>query len=153
MNNNKVSIIIPVYNVESYIDECLNSVVNQTYQNLEIILVDDGSPDKCPQICDNWVEKDNRIKVVHKKNGGLSSARNAGMDVATGSFLMFVDSDDFIEKTWLRICYNHRSKLVLMSYAVKSIDIRKVNMSLWIYFIQIKHLILSPQLNFWKSYF
>ena len=98
MNNNKVSIIIPVYNVESYIDECLNSVVNQTYQNLEIILVDDGSPDKCPQICDNWAEKDYRIKVVHKKNGGLSSARNAGMDVATGSFLMFVDSDDFIEK-------------------------------------------------------
>ena len=97
MKKNKVSIIIPVYKVEPYIDECLNSIVNQTYSNLEIILVDDGSPDTCPQKCDEWASKDSRIRVVHKQNGGLSSARNAGMDVATGDFFMFVDSDDFIE--------------------------------------------------------
>lgn len=97
--NDKVSIIIPVYKVEPYIDECLHSVVNQTYKNLEIILVDDGSPDNCPHICDSWAEKDGRIKAIHKQNGGLSSARNAGMDIATGEFVMFVDSDDFIEKS------------------------------------------------------
>lgn len=97
MNDNKITIIIPVYKVEPYIDECLHSVVKQTYKNLEIILVDDGSPDDCPKICDAWAERDSRIKVIHKQNGGLSSARNAGMDIATGDFLMFIDSDDFVE--------------------------------------------------------
>lgn len=93
----KVSVIVPVYRVEQYIDKCVESIVNQTYTNLEIILVDDGSPDNCPQICDEWAKKDNRIKVIHKKNGGLSDARNAGFRIATGTFCAFIDSDDYIE--------------------------------------------------------
>ena len=85
-----------MYKVEKYLDRCIDSIVNQTYTNLEIILVDDGSPDNCPAICDKWAEKDSRIKVIHKDNGGLSSARNAGLDVMTGEFFGFVDSDDYI---------------------------------------------------------
>jgi len=92
-----VSVIIPVYKVEKYLDECVNSVVNQTYKNLEIILVDDGSPDNCPAICDAWAEKDSRIKVIHKENGGLSDARNTGMDHSSGEYILFVDSDDYYE--------------------------------------------------------
>lgn len=94
----KISVIIPVYKVEKYLDECLKSVVNQTYKNLEIILVDDGSPDNCPKICDEWAKKDNRIKVIHKENGGISDTRNIGLRAATGKYLSFVDSDDYIEK-------------------------------------------------------
>lgn len=95
--NDLISIIVPVYKVEEYLDKCIESIVNQTYTNLEIILVDDGSPDNCPKMCDKWAEKDNRIKVIHKENGGLSDARNAGLSVATGDFIAFVDSDDYIE--------------------------------------------------------
>lgn len=91
-----ISVIIPIYKVEKYIVRCVESIVNQTYTNLEIILVDDGSPDNCPQICDDYAEKDNRIKVVHKENGGLSDARNAGMKVATGDYISFIDSDDYV---------------------------------------------------------
>lgn len=94
-----ISVIIPIYNVEDYLDECVQSVIHQTYKNLEIILVDDGSPDKCPQMCDNYAKLDNRIKVIHKKNGGLSDARNAGLEHVTGDFVCFIDSDDFIDVT------------------------------------------------------
>ena len=93
-----VSIIVPIYGVEEYLNKCINSIINQTYKNLEIILVDDGSPDKCPEICDAFEKKDDRIKVIHKKNGGLSDARNAGLDIAHGDYFVFVDSDDWIEK-------------------------------------------------------
>lgn len=96
--NTKISVIIPIYKAEKFLDKCIESVVGQTYENLEIILVDDGSPDNCPAICDSWAEKDSRIKVVHKENGGLSSARNAGLDVVTGEYFGFIDSDDWIEK-------------------------------------------------------
>lgn len=92
----KISVIVPVYKVEPYLDKCVSSIVNQTYTNLEIILVDDGSPDNCPAMCDAWAEKDSRIRVIHKTNGGLSDARNAGMTVATGELMAFVDSDDWI---------------------------------------------------------
>ena len=92
----KISVIVPVYKVEPYLDKCVSSIVNQTYTNLEIILVDDGSPDNCPAMCDTWAEKDSRIRVIHKTNGGLSDARNAGMTVATGELMAFVDSDDWI---------------------------------------------------------
>jgi glycosyltransferase involved in cell wall biosynthesis len=91
-----ISVIVPVYKVEKYLDRCVSSIVNQTYKNLEIILVDDGSPDNCPQKCDEWAEKDSRIKVIHKENGGLSSARNAALDIARGDYIGFVDSDDYI---------------------------------------------------------
>lgn len=92
----KISIIVPVYNVEKYLSRCVDSILCQTYQNIEVILVDDGATDSSPSICDEYLKKDDRIKVVHKQNGGLSSARNAGLDVATGDFIGFVDSDDFI---------------------------------------------------------
>lgn len=92
----KISVIVPVYNVEKYITKCVNSLIAQTYTNLEIILVDDGSPDNCPQICDDFAKIDSRIKVIHKQNGGLSSARNVGLDVAEGDYVTFVDSDDYI---------------------------------------------------------
>lgn len=91
-----ISVIVPIYNVEKYLDRCVDSIINQTYKNLEIILVDDGSPDNCPQMCDDYAKKDSRIKVVHKENGGLSDARNAGMKVATGEYVSFIDSDDYI---------------------------------------------------------
>lgn len=94
----KISIIIPVYKVEKYINRCVESIVNQKYKNLEIILVDDGSPDNCPKICDEWAQKDSRIKVIHKSNGGVSSARNAGLEVASGDYITFVDSDDYLSK-------------------------------------------------------
>lgn len=93
---NKISIIIPVYKVEEFLDDCVQSVIGQTHKNTEIILVDDGSPDNCPAMCDAWAEKDNRIRVIHKSNGGLSDARNAGLDIATGDYISFVDSDDWI---------------------------------------------------------
>ncbi len=92
----KISIIVPIYNVEKYLNQCIDSIINQTYKNLEIILVDDGSPDNCPKICDDYQKKDNRIKVIHKQNGGLSDARNAGLEIATGDYIGFVDSDDYI---------------------------------------------------------
>lgn len=94
--NPLISVIVPIYNVEKYLARCVDSIVNQTYKNLEIILVDDGSPDLCPQMCDDYAEKDSRIKAVHKKNGGLSDARNAGMAVATGEYISFIDSDDYV---------------------------------------------------------
>ncbi len=93
-----ISVIIPVYKVEPYLDRCIQSVVNQTYKNLEIILVDDGSPDNCPAMCDAWAEKDSRIRVIHKENGGVSSARNVGIQAASGEFFFFLDSDDSIKR-------------------------------------------------------
>ncbi|MBE7065540.1 MAG: glycosyltransferase family 2 protein [Ruminococcaceae bacterium] len=93
----KVSVVVPIYKVEKYLDRCVQSLFNQTYENLEIILVDDGSPDNCPAMCDEYAKADSRVTVVHKPNGGLPDARNAGMDVATGDYLLFVDSDDWIE--------------------------------------------------------
>lgn len=91
----KISIIIPVYKVEQYLRKCIDSVLCQSYRDYEIILVDDGSPDSSPQICDEYTEKDKRVKVIHKKNGGLSDARNAGIEIATGDYLVFLDSDDW----------------------------------------------------------
>lgn len=90
------SIIIPVYKVEDYLEECVDSILSQSYEDFELILIDDGSPDKCPQICDKYKQKDSRVKVVHKENGGLSSARNAGLDIASGDYIVFIDSDDVI---------------------------------------------------------
>lgn len=94
-----ISVIVPVYKVESYLQRCVKSIQMQTYKNIEIILVDDGSPDRCPEICDELVANDKRIKVVHKSNGGLSDARNVGMEMAQGEYFCFVDSDDYIQPT------------------------------------------------------
>lgn len=92
----KISIIIPIYKVEQYLDECIQSVLKQTYRDLEIILVDDGSPDRCPIICNEYAQKDSRIQVIHRDNGGLSAARNSGLAIATGEYVYFLDSDDKI---------------------------------------------------------
>ena len=97
MKKQLISVVVPIYKVEKYLDRCIESIVNQTYRNLEIILVDDGSPDNCPQMCDSWEKKDKRIKVIHKENAGLSDARNAGMLFTTGEIISFIDSDDWIE--------------------------------------------------------
>lgn len=96
--NSLISVIVPIYKVEEYLDECVSSIVAQRYHNLEIILVDDGSPDNCPLMCEEWAKRDSRIVVVHKSNGGLSSARNAGLEIAKGDYVSFIDSDDFLEK-------------------------------------------------------
>lgn len=93
-----ISVIIPIYKVEEYLDECLTSIVTQSYKELEIILVDDGSPDNCPILCDEWAKRDSRIVVIHKKNGGLSSARNTGLRIAKGDYISFIDSDDYLEQ-------------------------------------------------------
>ena len=97
MNNPKISIIVPVYNVEKYLPQCMDSLLNQTLEDMEIILVDDESPDNCPAMCDEYARQDHRVKVVHKKNGGLGFARNSGLEVAVGEYIAFVDSDDYIE--------------------------------------------------------
>ena len=101
-----VSMIIPVYGVEAYLGECLETVLNQTYENLEIILIDDESPDYCPEICDQHAQKDARIKVIHQKNGGAANARNHGLDMATGEYICFIDSDDKIENNYVEKLLN-----------------------------------------------
>lgn len=105
MSKPLISVVIPIYNVEQYLNACVDSVVNQTYSNLEIILIDDGSPDNCPEICDEYAKHDSRIKVIHQKNGGLSAARNAGIDFAHGEFLTFIDSDDFVVRNYVELLY------------------------------------------------
>lgn len=105
LNGLLVSVVVPVYNVERYLRRCIESILIQTYQNLEVILVDDGSPDNCPAICDEYAKEDARVKVIHKMNGGLSDARNIGMRAASGDYLMFVDSDDWLEKNAVECLY------------------------------------------------
>lgn len=100
----KISVVIPVYNVEKYLDRCVESIINQTYTDLEIILVDDGSLDNCPKLCDEWTLRDSRIRTVHRENGGQSCARNTGLSVATGDYVVFVDSDDWIEENTYEYC-------------------------------------------------
>ena len=102
---NIISVIIPIYKVEKYLDQCMESIVEQTYSTLDIILIDDGSTDGSAAACDSWAEKDSRIRVVHKKNGGLSSARNAGLDICIGDYITFVDSDDWVEPTYVSTQY------------------------------------------------
>lgn len=104
--DDKISVIIPVYKVENYLRKCIDSVLNQTYKNLEIILVDDGSPDICPALCDQYASMDNRVKVIHKENGGLSDARNAGVRISTGEYIIFIDSDDFIDSNMIELMYH-----------------------------------------------
>lgn len=105
METDLISVIIPVYNVQKYLDKCVKSIVNQTYKNLEIILVDDGSTDSSGQLCDTWATIDSRIVVIHKPNGGLSDARNVGIEISHGKFYSFVDSDDFLENSSIEVMY------------------------------------------------
>ena len=165
--NNLISVIVPIYKVEPYLRQCVDSIINQTYKNLEIILVDDGSPDGCPQICDDYAAKDTRVKVIHKENGGLSSARNAGLDIATGDYIAFVDSDDYLETTM----YNDLYELIksqdadvsvsdiyilkqgkLETYSFKSCKVTVVNNKQDIFCHLIKH---NPYVRFevWNKLF
>lgn len=105
-----ISVIIPVYKVEPYLDACVASVAGQTFSDLEILLVDDGSPDRCPELCDAWAQKDPRVRVIHRQNGGLSAARNTGIEVATGQFLAFVDADDLLEPDTLYRAWEAQQK-------------------------------------------
>ncbi|MCS2893455.1 glycosyltransferase [Parabacteroides faecis] len=119
--NLKISIIVPVYKVELYINQCIDSILAQSYKNFEVILVDDGSPDQCPYICDYYASKDSRIKVVHKMNGGLSSARNAGIDIASGDYIAFVDSDDYWDDTdaikkCVDVCETQKPDVILYGF-------------------------------------
>ena len=113
MSENKLSLItvvVPIYKVEQYLDDCVQSILNQTYRNLEIILVDDGSPDRCGEMCDEYAKKDARIQVIHQKNKGLSGARNSAIDVAKGEYITFVDSDDYLAKDMVETLYNDIQK-------------------------------------------
>lgn len=110
-NSKKVSVIVPIYNIDKYLKRCIESIINQTYVNIEIILVNDGSTDNSKNICDEFVANDGRIKIINKSNGGLSSARNAGLKVATGEYIMFVDGDDWIDIYCIEACLNNTDKL------------------------------------------
>lgn len=105
-----VSVIVPVYKVEQYLEDCMKSILCQTYKKIEIILVDDGSPDHCPELCDKYARKDERVRVIHKKNGGLSDARNTGLENAKGDYICFIDSDDAIHPQMIEILYNQITK-------------------------------------------
>lgn len=133
----RISIVVPVYKVEKYLDRCVESLRAQTLSDIEIVLVDDGSPDRCPQMCDDWAKRDRRIRVVHKKNGGLSSARNAGMMAACGTYIGFVDSDDAVSpdmyEKMLAVMEGERVDFVMSDYIrvpasgapyLKTLDIR-----------------------------
>lgn len=119
-----VSVIVPIYKVEPYLEKCVDSILAQTYTQLDIILVDDGSPDRCPEICDALAAKDSRIRVIHKKNGGLSSARNAGLDIAVGDYIMFTDSDDHIDadmvETMVQAIEENRADIVTVNVRSES---------------------------------
>ena len=128
----KVSIIVPVYKVENMINQCIKSIISQSYNNIEIILVDDGSPDNCGAICDVYAEKDARIKVIHQKNQGLSAARNAGLDLASGAYIAFVDSDDIIHKDTILdnlklLKYNNADMIIFNCIEVEGNKKRKIN--------------------------
>lgn len=114
--NPLISVIIPVYKVEKFLHRCVDSVINQTYKNLEIILIDDGSPDNCGNICDEYAKKDTRIKVIHQENQGLSGARNSGLNIAKGEYIYFIDSDDYIKKNTLENMIKYSEKDILILY-------------------------------------
>lgn len=124
--NRLISVIVPVYKVENYLDECMESIVSQTYRDLEIIVVDDGSPDYCPDKCDEWAKKDSRIRVIHKENGGLSDARNVGLDIAKGDRVIFIDSDDYIASTMIeemnRVMLEQQCDIVMCNKAIVTLS-------------------------------
>lgn len=123
-----ISVIVPIYNVEKYLDKCVGSIIDQTYKNLEIILVDDGSPDNSPKMCDEWSKKDKRIKVIHKENGGLSDARNAAIDVAKGEYITFIDSDDYVSYDFIAYLYkNIKSNMISVAPYIITTDSKQIN--------------------------
>lgn len=140
MENKLISVIVPVYNVEKYLEKCLESIINQTYKKIEVILINDGSIDLSPQICDDYQKKDNRIKVIHKLNEGPSEARNTGLNVAKGEYIAFIDSDDYIDESYLNTLF-------------KLLDNTNSDISCCSFFsnIKLKHKITIKQLNALKA--
>lgn len=124
MKRSKISVIVPVYNVEKYLPKCIDSILQQTFTDFELLLIDDGSPDNSGIICDEYASKDNRIQVIHKKNAGVSAARNTGLEYAQGKWITFVDSDDWLEKDCFQTCINHIKayNLDLLQFSYKQID-------------------------------
>ena len=123
MNIPKISVIVPVYNVEKYLHRCIDSILTQTFTDFELLLIDDGSKDNSGKICDEYAEKDKRIRVFHKENGGVSSARNLGLDNAGGEWICFADSDDWVKNNWLEIfskSFNHGDLIISGYYEVKN---------------------------------
>ena len=165
----KVTIVVPVYKVEKYLDRCVSSLINQTLKNIEIILVDDGSPDSCPALCDAFAERDSRIKVIHKANGGLASARNAGLKTATGEYVGFVDSDDDVEpdmyESMLNIAESESVDFVMCDYKrilsdgtsyIKTLGIKTgkyekpdIIRDIWPSLIMSSHIDYGPLLSVW----
>ena len=135
-----ISVIVPIYKVEDYLDRCIQSLVNQTYKNLEIILVDDGSPDDCPRICDEWEKRDQRIKVIHKENGGLSDARNAGMKVMVGAYVSYIDSDDWIAQDMYQKMINAIKKIMQIFVSVHLRELQELKKK------KIKNVVIKNQL-------
>ena len=128
-----VSVIVPVYKVEQYLERCVDSILNQTYRNLEVILVDDGSPDSCPAMCDAYAQRDERVKVIHQKNGGPSSARNTGMHTASGKYILFVDSDDWLHINACERLVEHAEKLncqIVYANIVQIVDEQEIPLSM-----------------------
>ncbi|MDD6222460.1 MAG: glycosyltransferase family 2 protein [Lachnospiraceae bacterium] len=164
-----VSIVVPVYKVEKYLDRCVKSLVNQTLKDIEIILVDDGSPDRCPELCDGFSRKDRRIRVVHKRNGGLSSARNAGIALASGKYIGFVDSDDdvepdmyskmveaiarekvdFVMSDYIRVMHDGRAYLKSLEIASGRYDKEKIRTNVFPQLIMGENLEYGPLLSVW----
>ena len=126
MKEKTISIVVPIYHVEKYLQRCIDSILSQTFKDFELFLVDDGSPDNCGAICDEYAQRDSRIQVIHKENGGLPSARNVALDVATGDYVMFVDSDDWVEPDFcmqaLRMIYEHNVQVVAFGHRCVSAD-------------------------------
>lgn len=144
MERELISVIVPVYRVEKYLKECLDSILAQTYHNLEIILVDDGSPDKCGEICERYAEIDERIFVIHQKNAGLSVARNEGLSASHGEYIMFVDSDDWIEDTVIEdlfmLCKKSRHRLQYVDfYIMMETGKKELGKNNKLFMIQIRH--------------
>lgn len=132
MSSVLISIVVPIYKVEAYIHKCIHSLINQTMSNIEIILVDDGSPDRCPDICEEYAAKDKRIKVIHKVNGGPSDARNAGVKAAVGEYILFVDGDDYLElDACLRLYKYTGGKPDIVTGAARVVE--KDRASIWAY--------------------
>jgi len=155
MSDTLVTVVIPVYKVEKYLDRCINSVVAQTYRNLEIILVDDGSPDRCPQMCDDWAEKDSRIRVIHKENQGLGMARNTGIEHARGAYICFFDSDDYIAPNTIELAYNlaRKESADLVVFGTTEVGnsalaskVRTYNLPQWVYVGSEVQEVLLPQM-------
>ena len=124
MDNALVTVVLPIYNVEKFLDRCMESIVGQTYTNLEILMIDDGSPDRCPEMCEEWARKDSRIRVIHKKNAGLGEARNTGIENATGDYICFFDSDDYIHPETIEKCVirllKHNADVAI--FGINSVD-------------------------------